>query len=50
LIVNEGAFEDEPNNETSNMEATGNDFEPVEDENSIDDVSNKSVGVPEDRF
>ena len=30
------------------MEATGNDFEPVEDENSIDDVSNKSVGIPED--
>jgi hypothetical protein len=29
------------------MEASGNDFEPIEDENSIDDVSNKSIGVPD---
>ena len=26
----------------------GNDFTPEEDENSIDDVSNKSIGIPDE--
>jgi hypothetical protein len=47
LIEGVRNFEDEPNNENSEGNG-GNEFTPEEDENSIDDVSNKSVGIPDE--